>query len=173
MKKCFALLTLIFLGSIPSLAQTKAKPVEDKKALVTEDKFDPKRDPVADLKTAVTRAQAESKRIILDVGGEWCGWCHYLDRFFAANADLLKLREDNFVWLKVNMSDENENRTFLSAYPPIVGYPHLFVLEKDGTLLHSQHTNVLELGKSYDYGKMKEFLVKWSPAKPVVGGPAK
>jgi hypothetical protein len=60
MKKYFALLTLILIGSIPSLAQPKAPNApEDKKPLVTEDKFDPGRDSVADLKATVTRTQAE------------------------------------------------------------------------------------------------------------------
>ena len=173
MKKYFVLFALILITSIPGLAQTNAKPAEGKKVVVAvdksavaEDKFDPTRDPVADLKIAVTRAQAEGKRIILDVGGEWCSWCHFLDSFFAKNTELMKLREDNFIWLKINMSEENENTAFLGAYPAVPGYPHLFVLEKDGAFLHSQGTAILELGKSYDIGKMNEFLNKWSPAKP-------
>ena len=41
--------------------------------------YDPTHNPVKDLEATVQRAQAESKRILLDVGGEWCGWCHTLD----------------------------------------------------------------------------------------------
>ena len=40
--------------------------------------FDPARDPVADLATAKVEAQRGGKRIVLDVGGEWCSWCHYI-----------------------------------------------------------------------------------------------
>lgn len=167
MKYYFAVLIIILFGSIASFGQTTPAAVAAAPAQTadTADKFDPKADPVADLKTAVEKARSEHKRIILDVGGEWCVWCHYLDSFFAKNADLMKLREDNYVWLKINMSQANENKAFLAAYPEIQGYPHLFVLENDGTLLHSQHTNVLELGKSYDLGKMTEFLNKWAPVK--------
>lgn len=129
------------------------------------DKFDPKRDPVADLNAASKKAQAEGKRIILDVGGEWCGWCHFLDAFFVKNAELAKLRDDNYVWLKINMSPENENKAFLSAFPAIEGYPHLFVMEKDGSFLHSQPTDVLEEGKTYNLQKMTDFLNKWAPVK--------
>jgi thiol:disulfide interchange protein len=168
MKYYFAVLTIILFASIASFGQSAtaaaAGPVSAKTPDAA-DKFDPKADPVADLKTAVEKARSEHKRIILDVGGEWCIWCHYLDKFFAANAGLMKLREANYVWLKINMSQDNENKAFLAAYPEIQGYPHLYVLESDGTLLHSQHTNVLELGKSYDLGKMTEFLTKWAPVK--------
>ena len=63
------------------------------------------------------------------------------------------------------MSEENENTQFLSAYPKAEGYPHLYVLESDGTFLHSQGTGVLEDGKkSYDLRKYMEFLKKWSPS---------
>ena len=40
----------------------------------------------------------------------------------------------HFIWLKVNFS---ENREVLSKYPKIKGYPHLLVLDKNGTLLRA------------------------------------
>jgi thiol:disulfide interchange protein len=126
-------------------------------------KFNPSADPVKDLEGAVDEARRTHRRIILDVGGEWCSWCHTLDRFYAAQADLMALRERGFVWIKVNWSPENQNRAFLSRYPAIKGYPHLFVLGADGTLLHSQDTSLLEQGSSYNLDKMFEFLKRWAP----------
>lgn len=127
-------------------------------------KFDPARDPARDVATAVAKAKAEGKRVIVDVGGEWCSWCHILDRFIDANAEVLALRDRNFVWVKVNWSKDNKNEAFLSRYPAIKGYPHLFVLGADGRLLHSQDTSELESGKSYDTAKMSAFFRKWAPA---------
>jgi thiol:disulfide interchange protein len=129
----------------------------------TAPKFDPLANPVTDLEHAIAEAARVKKRIILDVGGEWCGWCHTMDRFYAEHADLMAQREKNFVWLKINYSTENQNKAFLSSYPAISGYPHLFVLERDGKLLHSQDTALLEKGPSYDLDKMVEFLTKWTP----------
>ena len=77
--------------------------------------------------------------------------------------DLAKLRDENFVWLKINMSQENENKEFLAKYPEIKGYPHLFVLDKDGALLHSQDTSPLEQEKSYNLQRFTDFLKEWSP----------
>lgn len=127
-------------------------------------KFDPSRDPAKDVATAVARAKAEGKRVIVDVGGEWCSWCHILDRFIDANAEVEALRKRNYVWVKVNWSKENKNEAFLSRYPAIKGYPHLFVLDADGKLVHSQNTDELESGKSYDLAKMTAFFRKWAPA---------
>ncbi len=61
------------------------------------------------------------------------------------------------------MSDENNNAEFLSEYPEIPGYPHFFVLDQDGTLLHSQGTGELESGRGYDEDLFIAFLNAWKP----------
>ena len=111
-------------------------------------KFDPARDPARDLAAALAAAKAQGKRVLVDVGGEWCVWCHILDRFVDDNPDVRALRDRGYVWLKVNWSKENKNEAFLSRWPAIKGYPHLFVLDADGKLLHSQDTGALESGRS-------------------------
>jgi thiol:disulfide interchange protein len=125
--------------------------------------FEPARDPARDLDLALRIAKAARRRVIVDVGGEWCSWCHILDRFFTANPDLKRYRDANFVWLKVNWSAENHNDAFLRRYPAIKGYPHLFVLDSGGRLLHSQDTEMLETTKNYDPAAVRAFLVKWAP----------
>lgn len=132
------------------------------------EKFDPTRDPKINLQKAVETAAKSGKHIILDVGGEWCGWCVYMDKFIAQNPTLARLRDNNFVWVKVNYSEENENPEFLSAYPAATGYPHLYVLDETGKLLQSQDTSVLEKGDGYDLSKFTAFLTKWSPEKKAV-----
>lgn len=157
----------LIYAQISGKTDTAKKTVENK--IIEREKFDPLRNSADDLKAAVATATKENKRIILDVGGEWCIWCRWMDEYFIKNPELSKLRDENFVWLKVNMSEENENAEFLSAYPKADGYPHLYVLESDGTFLHSQGTGVLEDGKkSYDLHKFTEFLKKWSPTKDSV-----
>lgn len=121
-------------------------------------KFDSARDAVADVATAASMAKAQRKRVLVDVGGEWCPWCHILDRFVAANPDVKKLVDDNYVWVKVNWSPQNKNEPLLSRWPKVKGYPHLFVLDGDGALLHSQNTDALESGDSYDKNKVLAFL---------------
>jgi len=125
--------------------------------------FDPARDPFSDLETAKVEAKRGGKRILLDVGGEWCSWCHILDDFIGGDAEIRSFRDANYVWVKINFSPENENQSFLSQYPEIKGYPHLFVLDNDGKLLHSQFTGELEKGKGYDRKKFFAFLKEWAP----------
>ena len=125
-------------------------------------KFDPSRDAAADVAQAVSIANARGKRVIVDVGGEWCTWCHIMDRFIATNADVRALIDAKYVWVKVNFSKENRNEALLSHWPRIGGYPHLFVLDASGKLVHSQDTGVLESGRGYDKGKFVAMLRKWS-----------
>jgi len=132
------------------------------KSYVPVTKYDPKRIAADDIQAAIKEAQRTHRRVLLEVGGEWCSWCHTLDRFFEAHPDLLLLRDKKFVTVKINFSEENENKEVIAHYGMIPGYPHLFVLESDGKLLHSQDTSPLENGKSYDLQRLTAFLNKWA-----------
>jgi thioredoxin-related protein len=130
------------------------------------DKFDPKRDAAKDIAAAVAEAKQTNRRVLLDVGGEWCIWCRRLDTLFVKNPDLGKYLHDNFVVVKVNYSKENKNEKVLSRYPKIQGYPHFFVLDNDGKLLRSQDTGELESGKGHDRDKVLAFLKTWISPVP-------
>jgi thiol:disulfide interchange protein len=131
----------------------------------TDSKFDATANPFADLNKVMTEAKKLNKRILLDVGGEWCIWCHRIDQFIDQHEEINKFLHQNFVVLKINYSKENKNEKFLAQYPKISGFPHFFVLAKNGKLLHSQDTGKLEKDKSYDEEKMMNFLKEWAPKK--------
>ena len=137
-------------------AQSKYAPVA---------KYDPKRDAARDITDALAEAKRTNRRILLEVGGEWCIWCHHMDDFFAAHTDLTTLRDKDFITVKINFSEENRNKELLARYPEIPGYPHLFVLGSDGILIHSQNTSALEEGKSYNLERFTTFLAYWAWAK--------
>ena len=53
------------------------------------EKFDPARDARAGRRSRGRRSRGRrASACIVDVGGEWCAWCHIMDRFIAANADV-------------------------------------------------------------------------------------
>ena len=126
-------------------------------------KFDPARDAARDVATAVALAKAQGKRVLVDVGGEWCVWCRIMDRYFDADAEARALRDRHYVWVKVNWSKENTNAALLAQWPKVAGYPHLFVLDAEGKLLHSQDTSELEIGKGYSAARFRAFLLRWAP----------
>lgn len=156
-------LLVALLASVTAFAQTPEPGGKSQADKAAHPKFDPKADAAKDIAAGVARAKKEKKRVILDVGGEWCIWCHRLDDLFTTNADVMKLLAAKYVVVKVNFSPENKNEAVLSKYPKISGYPHLFVLDADGKLLHSQDTGLLETGDHHDPDKVITFLKKWAP----------
>ncbi len=156
MKITVFLFSFLIIFSIRLAAQADYQPVS---------KFDPGRDPSKDLENAVAEAQKTGKNILLDVGGEWCIWCHRIDAFIEGHEDINNFIHANYVVMKVNFSSDNKNEDFLSKYPGISGYPHFFVLDQDGKLLHSQDTGKLEEGKDYNPQKFMAFLEVWAPKK--------
>ena len=123
--------------------------------------YDASRDPAKDLKQAMAEATRTKKRILLEVGGDWCVYCHMMDETFESHPQLQKVRDTYYVTVRVNFSKENPNQEFLSHYPKIADYPHFFVLDSQGALLHSQPTHSFEHGKNYHAGRIEDFLRKW------------
>jgi thioredoxin-related protein len=155
---------LALFVAVPAFAalQSPSQSVSAGEAAEGVEKFDPKRDAAKDIANAVVLARKQNKRILLDVGGEWCGWCKKLDKLFRTDKEVAKTLREKFVVVKVNFSQENENKAVLSKYPPAEGYPHLYVLDKNGKFLHSQGTGALETGDHHDHDKVMAFLTKWS-----------
>jgi thioredoxin-related protein len=147
-------------GQSPAAAAPEYVPVRE---------YDATRNAVQDLQTAETEARKTGKRVLMQIGGAgaWCDWCHFMDTFFQAHPELIELRDRNFVTLKVSVSVENQNREVLSRYPKIFSYPHFFILDDQGNLIHSQQTSELEMGQgnTYDAQKVQAFLLKWGEQK--------
>jgi thiol:disulfide interchange protein len=136
-------------------------------------KFDPHRDAAKDMVTAQNLAKATGKRVLVDVGGEWCTWCRMLDRFVASQPQISALIGSQYVWVKVNYSAENKNTAVLSKWPKIRGYPYLLVLDGAGRLLHAQGVQGLETetekeaDENYDPDRVMAFLNRYATAANV------
>lgn len=121
-------------------------------------KFDPQRDAQADVQLALDLARVQGKKVLVDVGGEWCTWCHVFDRFVAAQPEVRATLQEHFILVKVNWSPQNRNERLLSQWPKARGYPHFYVLDAAGKLIASQPSGELESGKDYDAAKVLAFL---------------
>ena len=124
--------------------------------------YDPERDPFADGNSALKNAKETKRRVLIEVGGDWCSWCIMLEKFIVNTPEVYQRLHDNFVVLKVNHSDENNNEQFLKDLPKITGYPHVFIAEEDGSVVYSGNiVHLLENGK-YSKERFNFFLDKWS-----------
>ena len=157
----FALSSVLLLSWVqPAACQTE---VEFASFYVVSE-YDEARDPAADLQMTVERAQKEGKRILLEVGGTWCGWCKLLDAVHPRQCqgvgeagqwlpDHEGQLEHRGTRTRPSWANTRTSRVTLS----------FFVLEKDGTFLHAQNTGDLEEGRSYNEEVLLAFLDEWAP----------
>ncbi|MBL8546066.1 MAG: thioredoxin family protein [Hyphomonadaceae bacterium] len=158
MRRLLAFAAFVFLSATGAVADP---PTALDRQLYIVQGYDAARDPAADLRLAIARAQQNDVRILLVVGGDWCAWCDILDLYIARTARVRDAFGQSFVILKVNISRENQNEPFLARFPQSVGYPDFFILESDGAYLGQQDTGALERGSGYDEGRMIAFARSW------------
>ena len=120
----------------------------------------------ADLAAALKTAATTHKRILLDFGGNWCGDCIVLDRYFHDPANL-PLLEANFVLVHINIGYSDANLDIARAYdvPLDKGVPALAVLTEKGKLLYSQKNGQFEAMRRIDPAELTKFLVQWKPVR--------
>jgi thiol:disulfide interchange protein len=120
----------------------------------------------ADLGAALKTAASAHKRILLDFGGNWCGDCIVLDRYFhdPANRPLL---EANFVLVEINIGHMDANVDIAQRYgvPLEKGVPALAVLSENGRLLYSQKSGEFEAMRRMESTEVTRFLVQWKPVR--------
>lgn len=124
--------------------------------------YDPARNAFKDGKAAISLATQTQRRILIELGGDWCMWCHRMDAFLDANPDIKKQLHETFVMLKINVSDENDNADFLSAFPKPLGYPHMYVAEYNGSVLWSQDTAEFIVDGKYSRKAFSDFFERWT-----------
>ncbi|MEO6489978.1 MAG: thioredoxin family protein [Ferruginibacter sp.] len=129
--------------------------------------YNPAADAENDISSAIQKAKAEHKFVLIQAGGNWCSWCIEFARFAKADPQIDSVINAGFIWYHLNYSKENRNEILLAkyGYPQRFGFPVFLILNDKGERLHTQSSEYLEDGKkSYDKSKVREFLQNWSPA---------
>lgn len=125
--------------------------------------YDDTRDPFEDAKAAIALAQRTNRNVLIEIGGNWCSWCHKMDAFLEKNPKVYQALHSEFVVLKINVSDSNENEAFMKALPPVLGYPHMYVSTAAGKMLMSKDTAELQEDGDYSTVNWLAFINKWKP----------
>ena len=126
--------------------------------------YDDKRDPFKDAVSAIKLAKETDRNVLLEIGGNWCTWCHKMDAFLAKNPDIYQKLHDEYVLLKINVSDANDNEAFMKSLPPTLGYPHMYVSTAKGKMILSKDTAELLSGDNYSREAWITFLEQWKLA---------
>lgn len=130
--------------------------------------YDDQRDPFDDANAALTLARETNRNVLIEIGGNWCSWCHKMDAFLLKNPGIYQKLHNKYVLLKINVSDANENIDFMRSLPPVLGYPHMYVSTASGKMLLSKDTAELQDNKGYSKDYWLAFLSQWE-AKTSIG----
>ena len=127
--------------------------------------YDPSAPAEKEISDAVRKAKAEGKHVMLQAGGNWCGWCIRFDKFCKDDPRIDSSLRSAYIIVHLNFSKENYNLPVFTrlGYPQRFGFPVFIVLDGNGKQLHVQNSSYLEKEKSYDRDKVLGFLEDWSP----------
>ena len=160
MKKIILSLLLV-LATMAINAQTALKKVYDEKVNPMEQ---------IDNALATVKNTGSKKYVVCQVGGNWCPWCLRFADFISKDSDILKVINDNYVYLHVNYNPRNSNNETATRLmkrlnnPQRFGFPVFVILDSDGKVVHIQDSSFLEEGKSYNKEKVLRFFKCWTPS---------
>ena len=85
---------------------------------------------------AFTRAQAENKPILLDIGAVWCHWCHVMDRESYEDPEIARIINDHYIAVKVDRDErpdvDSRYQAAIAAISGQGGWPLTGFLTSDG-----------------------------------------
>ena len=130
--------------------------------------YDPRRDTAALITDAMERAAAENKRVLLVLGGDWCGWCKVLEDDIDRSEKLVDVLEEHYLIAKVYCDAGSPGIRFKPRKQPQYGasyvnirakaYPHLVILDSDGNRLLSRDMGGLVTKGRYSEKKLLRVL---------------
>ena len=162
MKRLFTMVFCMLFAVLAAHAQGALKRVYNESA-----------DPMLQIDEALTKARADGKFVVCQVGGNWCPWCLRFADFAEKDTAVNKAMNDNFVYIHVNYTPRNtagadarqkaEQLMHRLGNPQRFGFPVFVLLSADGSVLHIQDSSFLEEGKGYSTEKTLRFLLNWTP----------
>lgn len=117
------------------------------------------------IREAMAKAAKENKRVLLQFGANWCGWCHKLHTLCADNKVIHDKLASDYVVALIDVN-KGHNEDLVTKYEAKqIGLPFIVILDAEGTHLTTKNTGELEEGDHHSPEKVLDFLKKWSPKK--------
>jgi thiol:disulfide interchange protein len=114
---------------------------------------------------ALVLAKKGNKRILLQFGANWCGWCHKLHKLLASDKDIAEKLKADYVVLLIDVN-KGHNADLVTKYQvEKLGLPCIVILDSEGKHLTTKNTAELEEGDHHSPAKVIAFLKAWSPGK--------
>jgi thiol-disulfide isomerase/thioredoxin len=168
MKMRFAMAAVVtFALAVPAVAATAPKvalaSIADLPVVIREP-YDVNADANKDVAAAFARARKNGKRVLIDLGGNWCGDCVVL-------ANIMQLPEvkpfvaAHYEVVSVDIGRENKNLQIPAHFGVDLsgGVPALLIVEPDGrTLVDAGHISALEDARHMTPQGLADWLAQWA-----------
>jgi thioredoxin-related protein len=128
--------------------------------------YDEKADGPKQIAEALVIAKKDHKRVLLQFGANWCGWCHRLHKLFQNDEKIAAKLKEAYVVVLVDVNKDHNaaiNRQY--GNPMQHGLPVIVILDAKGKALATQDTGKLEKGDHHDPAKVLAFLNQWAGTK--------
>ena len=176
----FGLTTSLLASPTSEISQDEQESAADKtetaKAKETQKRtaiFDESANAVDQIAAAVAKAKKENRRVLIQWGANWCGWCHLLHGTFAKDSEIRRelMYEYDVVLVDVGQADKNlELAEKYGAMFAEKGLPYLTILDADGEVVVNQETESLEKKEeginAHEPKAIMEFLTKHQATAP-------
>ena len=153
---------LVAMLATPVGAQTALKKVYDETI-----------NPLEQIDRALTKAKADGKYVVCQVGGNWCIWCLRFADFITNDTTISKVVSDNYVYIHVNYNPRKSEGAEKAQQAAALmkrldncgrfGFPVFVILDDAGRVLHIQDSSFLEEGQGYSQEKVLRFFKNWTP----------
>lgn len=159
-----SLVCVVLLAASPALAQAPAsvpatpiqppgQPAKPTAKPAQPATYDEKADAKAEIAAALAKAKKENRRVLVQWGANWCGWCHKLHGTFTTDAKTRRVLMYEYDVVLVDIGRFDKNMDLAASYGADLknaGVPFLTVLDAEGKAIANQETGALELPSSKD-----------------------
>jgi thiol:disulfide interchange protein len=155
MMRRFALIAALTLGLAPALGHaTDITPLDHP--------YDETLDAHAAIAQAFVKARAENKRVLIDLGGNWCLDCKILAAVMA-KPEVKPYLDSHYVEVSVDVGRYTRNMDIAKGYGVTVkGVPTVLVLDGDGRLLNATNSQDLTDARSMSVDGIAAYLRLWA-----------
>ncbi len=137
-------------GGEPVQPTPDAPPTKPKRAPIYDEKADAK----VQIESAIAKAAKENRRVLIQWGANWCGWCHLLHEVSKKDQAISKELMYEYDVVLVDIGQFDKHMDLAEKYGAKLkdaGVPFLTILDAQGKVLGNHETGNLEWPK--DSGK--------------------
>jgi Thioredoxin-like len=161
MKRCIKLLLPLLLAWLITGCASTPRSADNRPQI-----YDPQANGEQQLATALTQARGDGKRVLLNLGANWCRDSQAMYRLLTAHPEISREVRQYFILLMVDANKRDgppRNPDLVARFgdPLVRGIPALLILAPDGSLLNNDILERLDDADHRYPERVLAYLRKW------------